>query len=134
MKFKIQIVLDDSDSQTPTEEIIQLEKSNDQGYCAGLSLQEAKQLLKIIQQKIVLHQAKTYTHSHRACPCCHKQRKIKGYHTIQYRTLFGTVVMPSLRLCQWVPGAIPSKMHTIPLYPMPHGGFSRFYPFENFRK
>jgi hypothetical protein len=98
MKFKIQIVLDDADGKTQIEDVIQLEKNSDQGYCAGLSLLESKQLLKVIQQKIVLHQARNYTSSHRACSYCHKQRRIKGYHSIQFKTLFGTVVIPSLRL------------------------------------
>ncbi len=100
MKFKIQIVLDDSDGNTQIEDVIQLAKNNDQGYCAGLLLHEAKQLLKNIQQKIVLHQARNYTDSHRACPCCHKQRRIKGYCPLQFKTLFGIVMIPSLRLYQ----------------------------------
>src|SRR5687768_9547588 len=100
MKFKIQLVIDDEQEQTRIEDILQLEKNNEQGYCAGLSLQESKQLLKILQQKMVLHQAENYTHSHRACPCCHQQRRIKGTHSIQFKTVFGTVVIPSLRLYQ----------------------------------
>lgn len=100
MKFKIQIVVDDEQGQTRIEEVMYLNKNSDQGYCAELSLQESKQLLKTLQQKIVLHQAEAYTHTHRFCPCCQKQRRVKGYHPIQYKTLFGTVVIPSLRLYQ----------------------------------
>jgi len=100
MKFKLQIVLDDEQGHTQIEDIIQLEKNSNKGYCAGLSLQESKQLLKALQQHMILHQAKIYTQSHRACPDCEKIRRVKGYHTIQYKTLFGTVVIPSLRLYQ----------------------------------
>jgi len=100
MKFKIQVVIDDEQGQTQIEEIIQLEKAHPEGYCAGLSLVESKKLLKILQEKIVLRQAQEYTNSHRACPDCHNPRRIKGYHTIQYKTLFGTVVIPSMRLYQ----------------------------------
>jgi len=71
---------------------------NDYGHCAGLSLQESKKLLKRLQQKIVLHQAKIYTLSHRNCPCCQKPQRSKGNHSIQFKTLFGTVVIPSLRV------------------------------------
>lgn len=113
MKFKIQIVLDDTDGKTQIEDIIQLEKNSDQGHCAGLSLQEAKQLLKIIQQKVVLHQAKIYTDSHRACLYCHKQKRIKGHRLIQLRTLFGTVVMPSLRLYHCKCSRSPTKTFSI---------------------
>lgn len=100
MKFKIQILIDDEQGPTQIEDIISLDKTNSHGYCAGLSLLESKQLLKTLQQTIVLRQAQEYTDSHRACPDCHKQRRIKGYHTIQYNTLFGVVVIPSVRLVQ----------------------------------
>jgi hypothetical protein len=100
MKFKIQIVLDGANGQTQIEDVIQIDKENDKGYCAGLSLLESKELLKAIQKKIVLHEANSYTQTHRACPCCHKQRRIKGYDSIQFKTLFGTIVIPNLRLYQ----------------------------------
>ena len=32
------------------------------------------------------------------CEHCHHKRRIKGHETFQYRTLFGTVVLPNLRL------------------------------------
>jgi len=98
MKFKLQLIIDDEHGQTQIEDIIQFDRNNELGYCAGLSLQDSKQLLKTLQQKIILHQAKMYTQSHRACPCCHQLQRIKGHHFIQFRTLFGTVVIPSLRL------------------------------------
>jgi len=100
-------------SQTRIEDVLQLEKNNDLGYCAGLSLQESKQLLKTLQQKIILHQANSYNRSHRACPCCHKQRRIKGYHSIQFRTLFGTVVMTSIRVYQCKCSGTPTKTVSI---------------------
>lgn len=100
MKFKLQLIVDDEQGQTQTEDVILLDKANDQGYCAGLSLQESKQLLGLLQQKMILHQADNYTRLHQSCPCCHKRLRIKGYRFIQFKTLFGTVVIPSLRLYQ----------------------------------
>ena len=100
MKFKLQMVLDDEQGNTKIEDIIQLEKNSDKGYCAGLSLQESKQLLQRLQSVLILSQAETYTQSHRTCSDCQKQRRIKDYRHIQYKTLFGTVVIPSLRLYQ----------------------------------
>lgn len=113
MKFKVQIVVDDGQEQTQIEDIIQLNKNSDQGYCAGLSLLESKQILKTLQEKIILYQAEDYTNSHRACPCCQRLRRIKGYHTIQYKTLFGTVVIPSLRLHQCDCSDSPTKTFSI---------------------
>ena len=79
-----------------------MESNSDIGYCSGISLKQSKQLLKKLQQTIILYQSESYTRANRACPCCNKQRRMKGYHNIQYKTLFGTVVIPSMRLrhCQ----------------------------------
>jgi len=97
MKFKIQIVIDD-ENQTQIEDVISLENNSDKGYCSGISLQQSKQLLKRLQQTIILHQSEAYTRANRACPCCNKQRRMKGYHDLQYKTVFGIVVIPSMRL------------------------------------
>lgn len=98
MKFTVQIIIDDERGQPQIEDVIQLNKDGKHGYNAGLSLAESKQLLKSVQEQLVLHQAKAYVDEHIGCPCCHKARRIKGYGAIQYKTLFGTVVIPSLRL------------------------------------
>jgi hypothetical protein len=50
MKFKLQMVIEDEQGQTQIEDVIQLEKNNDPGYCASLSLLESKQVLKDLQQ------------------------------------------------------------------------------------
>lgn len=100
MRFKIQVILEDEQGKTRVEDIIQLERTENQGYLAGLSLEESKKLLNVLQREMVLEQAKFYTETHRECPCCNKKRRIKGKHYIQYRTLFGTIVIPNLRLYQ----------------------------------
>ncbi len=113
MKFKLQIVLDDEQGHEEIVDVIQLGRKNVLGYCAGLSLQESKQLLKCLQQTLILHQAKAYTQSHRPCPDCQKQRRIKDYRSIQYKTLFGAVVIPSLRLYQCCCSGSPTKTISI---------------------
>ena len=113
MKVKIQIILDDEQGQTQVEDIICLEKNSGQGYCAGLSMQESKHLLKVLKQKIVLFESQVYTDSHRACPCCHKQRRIKDCYYIQYKTLFGTVVIPCLRLYHCKCNHCPTKTFSV---------------------
>jgi hypothetical protein len=101
MKFNIQIVIDEQGGVT-IEDIIQLDKSFHSDNVIGLSLSDSKQLLKTLQQRLVAHQADMAVQSHRSCPHCHKKHRIKGYHTIQYRTLFGIVSLPSPRFyhCQ----------------------------------
>lgn len=100
MKFVLQMTVEDDEGHTFIEDILQLTKDNEHGYCAGLSLDESKEILKRLQKNMVIHQAESYTRTHRACPECQEERKVKGYHSIQFKTLFGTVVIPSLRLHQ----------------------------------
>jgi hypothetical protein len=102
MRFTIKLVIDDGDESEIVEEIIQLEKDTENCCSLGISLVESKQLMKILQNKIILQQSKTHLESQMICQCCHKKRHIKGYHSLQYRTLFGIVNIPSIRLfhCQ----------------------------------
>ncbi len=67
MKFKLQLVIENEEGQTHLEDIIQLNKSHQPSYCLGLSLLESKELLKKLQQKIVVHQAEAYLHSQVNC-------------------------------------------------------------------
>lgn len=76
-------------------------------------LLEAKHLLKALQKKIMLHQAQNYTHSQRNCPSCQRQRHIKGYESVQYKTLFGTVVLPNLRLYHCRCSSPPNKTFSV---------------------
>lgn len=98
MQFKIQVVVDDEHGEVITENIIALDKSFDGDGLVGLSLSESKRLLKKLQQVIVFQQASQYAASHRSCPHCNHKRRVKGSYGIQYRTLFGIVPVPNVRL------------------------------------
>jgi len=100
MQFKIQIIIDDNQGQTKIQEIINLEKYNEVNDVIGLSLSESKDILTQLQQTIVLEQATDYTKKHKNCPHCHQLRTSKGYYTVEYRTLFGIISIPSLRVNQ----------------------------------
>lgn len=101
MKFKLQMVIYDEENNksSAVEDIIELDKRDiEVGYNAGINLQESKQILESLQQKIVLKEAQSYIESHKQCPHCLKKLRIKGYHDLQYKILFGTIVIPSPRL------------------------------------
>lgn len=102
MRFTMKLIIDDGDESETVEEIIQLEKNTENCSSLGISLVESKQLMKILQNKIILQQSKTYLESQLICQCCHKKRRIKRHHSLQYRTLFGIINIPSIRLfyCQ----------------------------------
>ncbi len=97
MKFKIQMVIEDDDEQYTIEELISFDKEVDNVIDIGLSLLESKEVLKKLQQFIVQTQAQSFIEKNRECPFCNNNRRIKGNHSIQYRTLFGIVVINSPR-------------------------------------
>ena len=98
MRIKLQVVIDDEHGGSTVEDIIVLEKSPGSDQPIGLSLAESKQLLKQLQMHIVSHQALQYFLTNRCCPHCGKKRRIKDTYTVQYRSLFGIVTLPSKRL------------------------------------
>ena len=98
MRFIIQVVIEDDGQQTLIEDIVSFDKGSNNINCIGLSLAESKDALRNLQRLMVQSQALNFIDTNRPCPCCAKQRRIKGHHSIQYRTLFGIVVIESPRL------------------------------------
>ena len=98
MKVTIQIVVNDDQGQTYSEDLLEFHKGVNKEDLVGLSLTESKQLLKTLQATIIQHQVQAYAEMKRCCPHCKKPRRIKGQYTLQYRTLFGIVPIPSQRL------------------------------------
>lgn len=98
MHFTVQVVIDDDQGKTTSEDIIQFDKQIGKDDLIGLSLLESKHILKHLQNVIVSNQADHYARSHKSCPHCQKNRQIKDTYWIQYRTLFGIVSLPSQRL------------------------------------
>ena len=98
MRFTIKLVIDDGNESEAVKEIIQFEKDIENCSSLGMSLVESKEIMKILQNKIILQQSRSHLESRMICQCCHKKRRIKGYHSLQYRTLFGIVNIPSIRL------------------------------------
>ncbi len=97
MRFKIQVVIEEDDQQIAVEDIVSFEKGFSHSDCIGLSLSDSKQVLKNLQRVMIQAQAQAFVNGNRQCPCCDKNRRVKGYHTIQYRTLFGIVTIDSPR-------------------------------------
>ena len=98
MQLTIQVKIDDGLGNAITEDVFSLENcAGDEGL-VGLSLAESKRLLKRLQKLIIIRQMEAYTQAHRCCPHCQRKRRIKGTYDIQYRTPFGIVPIPNLRL------------------------------------
>ena len=61
MRFTIKLTIDDGNNKETMEEIIQFDKGFSDRDIVGLSLQESKQILKTLQSRIILAQAKKYS-------------------------------------------------------------------------
>jgi len=98
MKFKIQVVAVSDDGREQTREIASLERDDLQPETLGLTLAESKAILKDLQEIVVQRQATDFIASQRCCPVCGRVRKLKGYHTLKLRTVFGKLEVKSPRL------------------------------------
>lgn len=68
----------------------------------GLSIDDGKKIMAVLQSAVVSHEAETYSLFRRVCPDCHTFRPVKDYTTRQIRTVFGTVKVrnPRWMLCR----------------------------------
>jgi hypothetical protein len=99
MRVKVQLVMcsDDGQEETVTD-VVTLQKDAQRIEHLVLTLRQAKQLLNTIQHRVLRHQVEAFLASHATCTDCGTARKVKGYHTRSFRTLFGTFKLASPRL------------------------------------
>ena len=99
MKMKVQLVVCAEDGRAEeVHEIAVVEKPHERIEHLGLTLAEAKAILKTLQQQLVERQATAFVAAEAQCDHCGKALGIKGYHTRTFRTLFGTMTLTSPRL------------------------------------
>ncbi|OLE96375.1 MAG: hypothetical protein AUG75_21270, partial [Cyanobacteria bacterium 13_1_20CM_4_61_6] len=98
MKFRVQLVVCTAEGQAETSyEVAELEKDYQQIEQLGLTLAEAKHLLKQLQQHLVEQQAAAFVLRRSQCPACGLPFQIKERTTRTVHTLFGTLTLPSPR-------------------------------------
>src|SRR5262245_4445353 len=99
MKIKVQLVVCDDDGHEETfTDVVVLEKTCQRIEHLGLTLMEAKQILTVLQQRLVEQQASAFVAARSQCEHCGTRLGIKGSHTRTFRTLFGTITLTSPRL------------------------------------
>jgi hypothetical protein len=98
MKIRIQVVIE-SEVGAPeiVEEVACVERATLQPATLGLTLSEAKDVLRGVQQALVPRQVAEYVEQQRCCPDCGKVRSRKGHHELVIRSLFGRLRVCSLR-------------------------------------
>jgi hypothetical protein len=99
MKISIQVIVDpENGSPSVVKSITEIRRKDLSSVTLGLTITESKLLLKNIQSEFAYQQVAQYIYKHKACDQCHKELKIKGHTEIVYRTLFGKLKLPNLRL------------------------------------
>jgi hypothetical protein len=108
MRMRIQVVVEAEPGDAPVvHEIATLERGPLQPDGLGLTLAEAKDLLRGVQEAMVAEQVAAFETQQTCCPECGRPRRRNGRHEIVYRTLFGKVELKSSRFyacsCQGAP-------------------------------
>lgn len=99
MKLKVQLVVCTDDGHPEqVQDVAVLDEPCQRVAHLGLTLADAKQLLQTVQQHLVAQQAATFVAARAQCDHCGAPLQLKGQHTRTFRTLFGTVTLPSPRL------------------------------------
>jgi hypothetical protein len=99
MRVRIQVVVESEAGDAPiVQDIATLERGPLQPEGLGLTLAEAKDLLRRVQESMVTHQVAEFVAQQEGCPDCGQARPRKGRHAIVYRTLFGKLRLDSPRL------------------------------------
>ncbi len=99
MRVRIQVVVESEAGDQPVvREVATLERGPLQPDGLGLTLAEAKALLRGMQETMVAEQVAEFMAHQECCPECGRQRPRKGRHEIVYRTLFGKLRLDSPRL------------------------------------
>jgi hypothetical protein len=116
MKIKLQVVIEsESGSQEAVEDVAILERNTLRAEELGLTLAEAKDLLRNVQQTMVTHQVNQHLTEHSRCSACGKPLGRKGKHTILFRTLFGKLTLESPRYYECACRKKPGKQSSSPL-------------------
>jgi hypothetical protein len=99
MRVKLQLVMcsDEGHEETVTD-VITLDKNHRRIEHLGLTLAEAKELLRTLQRHLLQHQVDTFLDTYSTCADCGALLKMKAHARRSFRTLFGTFTLDSPRL------------------------------------
>ncbi len=98
MKMKINVIFEENGNEIKQQDIAIIERDDLSLANLGLTLEESKKITSNIQTLLAEQQVEGAVKVMKRCACCHKDRIIKSYHKIIYRTLFGKLSFKSPRL------------------------------------
>lgn len=110
MKFRVQLVIENDDRPGVVEEIGAFERGQLRAEDLGLTLTEARDLLRGLQKAVVTQQTAEFIEQQTQCPSCGAHRARKGEHEIVFRTAFGKLTLSSPRFyrCSCTPASVKS--------------------------
>lgn len=101
MKSRVQLVIEgDNDRPDVIEEIVAFQRGQLRTEDLGLTLAEARELLRGLQQAVVTAQTAEFAEQQSHCSSCGARRARKGQHDLVFRTVFGKLSLQSLRYYQ----------------------------------
>jgi hypothetical protein len=113
MRVPVQVIIDDVEGRAQVHDVAGLDRPAVEALRPeelGLTLAEAKAVLRGVQRVVVTAQAAAHAAGRRRCPDCGAAFRRKGQHRLQVRTLFGTVPLAGPRLfrCRCAAPAAPA--------------------------
>ena len=90
MEFKVQLVISEGESERVVEDIVTLEKEFDSLEDLGLTIEEAKGILRTLQQRIVNQQTAVFNREHRDCRQCGNRGDRRGAMESSFEHCSGT--------------------------------------------
>jgi len=97
MRVRIQVVVESDAVPVVVHEVAMMERDSLQPEGLGLTLAEAKDLLRGVQETMVAAQVAAFETQQECCSDCGRARRRNGRHEIVYRTLFGKLRLNSPR-------------------------------------
>jgi len=97
MRVRIQVVVESEAIPAVVHEVATMERDSLQPEGLGLTLAEAKDLLRGVQETMVAAQVAAFEAEQECCPDCGRARRRNGRHAIVYRSLFGKLRLGSPR-------------------------------------
>jgi hypothetical protein len=82
------VVVAGADRQVSVDELVVLHKDDERLEHLGLTLAEAKALLRDLQHRALSRQRAAFLAARTPCPACGRRRGLKDHKTIVFRTLF----------------------------------------------
>src|SRR5919199_1992963 len=89
LQVRVQLVVVAEDGEAVVQDLADLAQEHERIEQLGLTLSEAKAILRELQRQVLERQIADFVSSRAACSSCGRARGIKDHKSLTFRTLFG---------------------------------------------